>query len=116
MLSRTMNELFRLFNDFGFEEPTTAQPFSQIVYDKDKGVWTIEVELPGYSKEDVEIKVVEDNLLVSTKEREGARTFNARYYLGNDIDVNSISATMADGLLVITVRAKSPEEKIVKIM
>ncbi len=114
MLSRTMNEIFRLLSDFDFtDEPMLEQPFSQVIYDKDSKTWTVEVELPGMDKKDVDIKVVDSNLVVLAKNDE--REFSVRYYLGKDIDKDSIEASMENGLLIIKAKLLTPEEKVISI-
>ncbi len=114
MLSRTMNEIFKLLADFDFpEEPSFEQPYSQVIYDKDTKTWTVEVELPGMDKNDVEIKVVDSNLVINAKNDD--REFSARYYLGKDIDQDSIEASMENGLLIIKAKLQMPEEKSITI-
>ncbi len=118
MLARTLEEMFKpfkFFTDFDWEDPWTDQPFNNAYYDEETKTWTVEVELPGMTKDDVSIKVVDGNLVVSAKNEELGREFNARYYLGKDIDQNSMTATMENGLLLITAKVHSPEEKIIKI-
>ncbi len=118
MLARTLEELFKPFKtlaDFDWEEPWTDQPFSNVYYDHDSNTWTVEVELPGMTKDDVTIKVVDGNLVINAKNEELGKEFNAQYYLGREIDQDSMEAKMENGLLIITAKIHSPEEKIIKI-
>lgn len=114
MLSRTMNEIFRLLSDFDFsDEPMLEQPYSQVIYDKDTQTWTVEIELPGMEKKNVDIKIVDSNLVVQARNDE--REYSVRYYLGKEIDKDSIEATMENGLLIIKAKLLTPEEKVISI-
>lgn len=86
----------------------------------------VELELPGFQKSNIEMSVEKDALTVSAKkdssEIEGTyirksrsnEEFKKIYHLGDGIDVEKIEATLADGLLTITL-PKGGKENIKKI-
>lgn len=86
--------------------------------------------LPGFSRDDIKVKLTKDKVLVITgqhtasTEDEGAghsqrisRTFTRRYQLPDDTNTESISAKLQDGLLTLTVpKANVPEIEDQEIM
>ncbi len=120
MLARMFDDwLFpnRIFNalENAFEEDSTRQPLSNIVYDKTQKTWEVEIELPGLTKDDVSIKIIDGALHVTGENKDKSITFQAQYYLGKDIDQKSLNAKMEDGLLIIKAKTNEPEEKFVDI-
>lgn len=80
-----------------------------------------EVALPGYAKEEVEVKLVADYLEISSNSRSeeygsyqvvgaGKSPFKARFYVGEGATVSR--ATMADGLLKIRVDRTPPSDSV----
>lgn len=84
--------------------------------------WTIEVELPGVEKKDIEVEATGRSIVVSGerthKEREGVLrqrrrvdgTFRYEVTLGGDFDPGAITARLANGELTVTV-PKAEDEK-----
>ena len=76
--------------------------------------FVVELELPGFQKSDVDMTIKKDALVVTAtkeaKESEGQyirqgrsqEEFTKTYRLGEEVDVEKIEATLADGLLTIT--------------
>ena len=108
------------FNDSAVRR--TSQPRVDI-QEKD-GAYVLEAELPGFSEKDVEVKV-DDNLLTisskseneKTEEHQGYilkerrnRSFARSFVLPKDVDRDSIEAHFNDGLLSLTLN-KTPETK-----
>lgn len=80
--------------------------------------FTIEISLPGFKKEDVEIKTVDGFLEIhGSCSRWDKVDYNKRYTLPDEIDKKGIEAKMEDGILVITLPKikEKPEEKDNKI-
>lgn len=87
------------------------------------GVYTFEVELPGLTKNDVNIKVNEDGVLTISgnknkqNENEVSKLRQERKYgefsrsiqLANDIDINNVNAKFENGILTLTINKKEPE-------
>ena len=114
----------RIFDSF-FNDSTTrrgSQP-SVDIQEKDD-VYVLEAELPGLGEKDVEVKVDDSLLTISSKsedekaeERGGYilkerrhRSFARSFVLPKDVDRDSIEAHFNDGLLSLTL-SKTPETK-----
>lgn len=77
--------------------------------------WTIEAELPGVDKKDVEVEVHGRTVVICGERKEKERagvlrqrrrvtgSFRYEVTLGGDFDAEAITANLADGELVITV-------------
>ncbi|MBP5407587.1 MAG: Hsp20 family protein [Bacilli bacterium] len=74
--------------------------------------YTLEIEVPGFKKEEISIEFEKDSLIVSAKKnehddtkythRERYLTSEYRtYYLGDNIDEDKINASLNDGILTI---------------
>jgi len=86
----------------------------------DENTYTVELALAGYAKEDVEITVEKDLLIVKSVEKVeetdtevlyqgiAKRLWSQRFVLGDYMAVEG--ATLEDGLLTITVERELPEE------
>ena len=88
--------------------------------------YTVDIELPGFKKEDVSVRFENGTLTVTAtkadssdqKDEKGAYVRRERYsgscsrsfYVGEDIKKNDISAKMADGVLTLTIPKKGKEE------
>ncbi len=94
------------------------------------GTYTFEVELPGITKNDVNIKLNEDGVLTISgnknklNENEISKLRKERKYgefsrsiqLANDIDINNVNAKFENGILTLTIRKKEPEApKVVEV-
>ena len=75
-------------------------------------VLTIEFDVPGLSKKDINVKV-EDTVLCIEGDNE-KRTFNKRYNIQEDWDVTKTSASVKDGVLTISI--PKVEEKKAKVI
>ncbi|MGI6556856.1 MAG: Hsp20/alpha crystallin family protein [Pseudoramibacter sp.] len=88
--------------------------------------YTVDIELPGFKKEDVSVRFENGTLTVTAtkaenndqKDEKGAYVRRERYsgscsrsfYVGEDIKKNDISAKMTDGILTLTIPKKGKEE------
>jgi HSP20 family molecular chaperone IbpA len=93
-------------------------PYNLLKVDDDH--YTVEMALAGYSKEDVEVTVEKDLLIVKSVEKVektssemlhqgiAKRLWSQRFVLGEHMVVTG--ATLKDGLLTITVERELPEE------
>ncbi len=99
-------------------------PLANIMHNSKKDTYTIEIDLPGVKKEDINVSV-EDNYLIVTAERKMKEEvkkedyylieskfgkFYRAFYLSDDIDRDSIKAKYENGRLIITFE-KVPEKK-----
>jgi HSP20 family protein len=126
-LSRLRREIDRLFEEpFGFFTPTTFfegwSPTVDLYEDKDK--ITVQAELPGMKKEDIEVSLHGDTLSISgerkheqeDKDCEVCRSeryfgrFQRSITLPQHVDGNKIEARYQEGVLTVTC-PKSEESK-----
>ena len=75
-------------------------------------VLTMEFDVPGLSKKDINVKV-EDSILLIEGDNE-RRTFNKRYNIQEDWDVSKTTAVVKDGVLTISI--PKVEEKKTKVI
>lgn len=114
----------RILDSF-FNDSTIGRTSSPRVDIREKdGTYVLEAELPGLSEKDVEVKVDDNLLTISSKNetekseenngyilKERRRSSFARsFVLPKDVDRDSIEAHFADGLLSLTLN-KTPEAK-----
>jgi HSP20 family protein len=91
-------------------------PLANILHNRKKDTFTIEIDLPGVEKEDINVSVEGDYLIV-TAERKAKKEvkeddyylmeskfgkYYRAFYLSDDIDRDSIDAKYEDGRLTIT--------------
>ena len=117
-----------IFDDFGrmFDENILRGSYKQSYppYDIVKvtdSKYDIQIALAGYSKKDIEVKVVENTLLVksirenSEEEKEvihqgiSKRYFERHFTIADDVEVNG--AELKDGLLTVSLERIVPEHK-----
>lgn len=84
--------------------------------------WTVELELPGVAKEDVDVEVHGRTLVVTGERKEKERTgvmrrktrvtgsFRYEVTLPGDLDEAKVRATLTDGELVVTVPKAATEQ------
>jgi HSP20 family protein len=91
-------------------------PLANILHNRKKDTYTVEIDLPGVNKADINVSVEGDYLIV-TAERKMKKElsegdyylleskygkFYRTFYLSDDIDRDSIDAKYEDGRLVVT--------------
>jgi HSP20 family protein len=91
-------------------------PLANIMHNRKKDTYTIEIDLPGVKKEDIHV-TIEDNYLIVSAERKMKEElkeddyylleskygkYYRAFYLSDDIDRDSIDAKYEDGRLIIT--------------
>ncbi len=91
-------------------------PLANIMHNRKKDTYTIEIDLPGVKKEDIHV-TIEGNYLIVSAERKMKQElkeddyylleskygkFYRAFYLSDDIDRDSIDAKYEDGRLIIT--------------
>lgn len=102
-LVRNVSSLFNdLINDDDFYNWTYKSHLSSKVERNDNG-YAAQVEIPGYNKENLSMKVENGNLLVvrSNKEDETNKILY-RLELTKDVDYKNIKAKSQDGILHLT--------------
>ncbi|MFQ6118131.1 MAG: Hsp20/alpha crystallin family protein [Candidatus Bipolaricaulia bacterium] len=116
-LGRWMDEFFRDFPTFGWE----SLGRTDIYEDEERGALVYETELPGVSKKDIDLRVEDDQLIVSGEVKREEKVEKENYYrvgrrygrfqrvfpLPEGIeDPSKIQAKFQDGILKITVPLK----------
>ncbi|MCR5672745.1 MAG: Hsp20/alpha crystallin family protein [Lachnospiraceae bacterium] len=125
-----------LFDDFfdtvsrpikAIRQNTIPQVMRTDVKESDKG-FTLDIDLPGYKKEDISAELKDGYLTVSAKtneekeekEEDGTyirreRTFGScsrSFYIGEDIEETEVKAKFEDGILKVFVPKKEIEPKV----
>ena len=99
------------------------------VHEKD-GKYIMDIDLPGYKKDDVKISLYNGNLTISAEKNESNEEKDAKgnlirqerysgscsrsFYVGDSIRDNDIQASFKDGILTITVPTEEHKEEIRK--
>lgn len=123
-LPSVFNDLFD--NDWMVRANTTVTPSINVIEDE-KG-YTVEMAVPGMTKEDFMIHLNENNELVISMEKKtenedkGNRKYLRREFfyskfkqalvLPENVDKDKIAATVNDGVLTIELPRLAPEEKV----
>lgn len=130
-LARLENEINRLFKELIPEEKietqvTTWSPRVD-VYEKDNNL-IVEAEIPGAKKEDIEVKVKDNSIVIKGEVKKEEEKKEENYYrserfygrferilpLPTDVKVEEAKATFENGILKLTI-PKVSQEKEVKV-
>lgn len=133
---RTNFDLFdELFNDPFFRGTNEVKLMKTDIREKDNE-YLVDIDLPGYEKEDIKISVKEGYLTVSAKketnndekDKDGNYIRRERYsgecsrsfYVGEETKVEDVKASFKNGILTLSISKKGeekqiPEEKYVEI-
>ena len=99
-------------------------PLANIMHNRKKDTYTIEIDLPGVDKKDINVSIEGDYLIVTAERKMKKEVkeddyylmeskfgkFYRAFYLSDDIDRDSIDAKYEDGRLIITFE-KVPAKK-----
>ena len=117
------------FRTFHMEKGTiNRKNFAPLNIIENDHVYKIEMNVAGWNKEDIEIKIEEDTLTIAgekkNSEMENGEQFhvreftNSRFYrsiiLGDTVDQEDISAELKDGILTIELKKADTEESLIK--
>lgn len=117
-----MSTIYDLFNELGnmFYEESGVKSFPVDVVETESGYEVI-ADMPGVKKEDVKISFEDSTLTIEAKK---ASLKDVKYYIHErdgynlkrsitfaDIDEDSIKAKMENGLLLVNIDVKKPEQK-----
>jgi len=121
-----LNDLDRMVDAFfgnpGLAFDRSLNRLPAIDVNEDDKQYTLVADIPGLSEKDVEIKIDDQLLTISNKQseeseskKEGfvireryARSFSRSFTLPNDVNVDGISASSAEGVLTV-VLPKTPK-------
>lgn len=67
---------------------------------------TVELDVPGFKKEnvDIEVKGKQLNITAKTEDKSRSRVLNKRYTLPYEVDLNKSVARLEDGVLILTLQ------------
>jgi HSP20 family protein len=129
-LGRLHEEVDRLFSRF-FGEFTPMEVVGSAIVDirEDEKSIYVDAELPGMSKEDVEVSIENGLLTISGEKKiehqaKGREDLKERYFgriyrsltLPSQVNENTVKATMADGILHLTLeKVEQPKARRIEI-
>lgn len=107
-----------MFNGF-FEEPRMLSSVMRCDIHEKEGYYTLDIELPGYTKEDVSMEIADGTLTIKAqheltneeKDNKGnlirsERSFGTcsrSFFVGDNIKANDVKAKFENGMLYVTV-------------
>lgn len=122
-------DIFKSFDDFfsrRFNDFDGSSAFSPMVnIDETKDAYHVEAELPGVKKEDIDVSIKDDYLVIKGEKKSFNEEKKDQYHriershgsfyrtiaLPGDIDQEQISAELKDGLLFIEIKKSANVEK-----
>jgi HSP20 family protein len=115
--TRAVAPSFRSF-DRSFERFVNEAFFNPAVQgvnvQQDDKAWTVTLDLPGVSREDLSIATEGSVVRIETK-AEAARQYKAAYELPQEIDVDASSAKLENGVLTLTLAKQVPVSNVKQI-
>lgn len=116
-LDKFLNNVFDMYAVPGFSSDFTYTKDEYYVTADDKQ-WTIEMPLPGISKDNLKIDI-EDNMLTvqatPTVKSKASRGVKKSWYVDESVDVSAIVAKLENGLLTVTLPKVKPTKKSVAV-
>jgi len=122
------DEMEKLWDNFNSAVPSPRKPVVRI--NNDESMVTVEMELPGFSSEDIDVQVKENLLLVqalreeelteeASKEKKQAEkqvVFEKSFVIPEDLSRDQFEAEMKNGLLTLTLpRKEKPQALSIKV-
>lgn len=100
--ARSFDRSFERFLNESF-----ATPFNGLKVEQNDEAWTLSLDLPGVTREQLAIDVDGAVVRVQTA-KEAARQYQAAYELPAEIDAEATSARLENGVLTLTLGKKKP--------
>jgi HSP20 family molecular chaperone IbpA len=108
--TRAVSPGFRAF-DRGFErfvnEALRGDAQARATVEQDEAAWTITLDVPGVTREELEIGI-EANVVRITTKAEAKRQYKAAYEMPQDVDVATSEARLDNGVLTLKLGKKAP--------
>ncbi len=115
------NELYGLVNGLNNKFYQNSDGYFPVDIIEGDGFYQVNAEIPGVDKDKIEVtfenstltikasqnKKEDDNMIVSER---GTKEFERRFYFG-DIEEDNLKAKYENGILMVTINLKKPEEK-----
>jgi len=109
----TLMDVFDIYASPAFKHDPAYSKSEYYVTAGDKE-WTIEIPLPGMTKENLKIDF-EDSLLTvqanTTIKSKAVRNFKCSWHIDEAVDVSGITAKLENGLLLVTLPRIKPAKK-----
>jgi len=104
-----LNRVFDSLMDYARNEQTqnhAQSPKSYLV--EDKGVYTLEIDLPGVRKEETKVNVEGTLLKVNAMRKRGENEvhYEREFHLSEEVDTSNIQASSENGVLTLTLQRK----------
>jgi HSP20 family protein len=92
-------------------------PMSSLNYDEENHQYVAEIELPGISKDDINIELQDNRMIITAESSTESKTrkFRHSFTIGSKIDTNSIEANFESGLLILKLKEIKPEVKKIEL-
>jgi HSP20 family protein len=100
--ARSFDRSFERFLNDSF-----STPFNGLKVEQNDEAWTVSLDLPGVTREQLTIDVDGAVVRVQTV-KEAARQYKAAYELPAEIDAEATSARLENGVLTLTLGKKKP--------
>ena len=88
------------FFHFGTRKGTPF--FSRARVDKGEEAYTITFEIPGVSKDDIQLEITPDELWLNAKNEEFSKNYEEHLFFRDSIDPDKVNAELKAGILIIT--------------
>ena len=108
---RSFDRNFERFVNEAFFNPAPARGLQ---LQEDEKSWTVTLDLPGVSREDLTI-AVEGRVVRLETRKEAPRAYKAAYELPQDIDVEGTEAKLENGVLKLKLAKQDPLSRARKI-
>lgn len=127
MLLSNRNFINSFFNDPFFERPfenASSQIMKTDIHENETG-YLVEMELPGYKKEDIKADLKDGYLTITAAKDETKETHdqkgkcirkerytgscNRSFYVGKELTQEDIKAAFSDGILKLTIPKEAPK-------
>lgn len=106
-----LNELDRFFTNA--LRPTQTLTPKRYCSKEDESAWYLRIELPGFSKEQIEVSLKEGVLALEATPAEGDEylsTYRKQFTLPEGVDSSQLKADFANGVLLLTLPKAIPVE------
>jgi len=86
-------------------------PYSEVSLNNEKE-YVVDVHLPGFKKEDIEMKLKDGILMVNAKKsnENSTSSYSKSWSVDSETTIDDIHASMTEGLLSVTIQKSSPPE------
>jgi len=93
-------------------------PFKEYHFNKEDSKYSLEIPVPGFTKKDIKIKLIKNDLSVVIENEENRWTppLNKRFGLPDDFDRKKIKASVENGVLYVTIPTKKDLENDIEIL